>query len=101
MGRKRKPPVPVPLVVAIPPGAGELPAGPPLAQIRETAIAWARENGLTGELDVTGPELVKYPKQGHGYVVILRERSGGQRMATARMAADGKPNYWTMDGRTF
>lgn len=102
MGRKKKKSEDVvPLMVDIPPGAGSPfgPEDPAPGIIRDKALAWAHENGLQGDLDAQGPERVNYPVRGHGYVVTLRERNGKQRLATARFDSEGKPSFWTMDGR--
>lgn len=101
--KKKKSETVVPLTVDITPGAGE-PVGPDEPKpgvIRDRALAWARENGLQGEIDAQEPERVNYPVRGHGYVVTLRERDGKQRLATARFDYAGEPSFWTMDGRTM
>ena len=79
-------------------------ADPPPLRVREKHAlvrdvkAWADENGLTGELEVSEPTVEAYPVRGHGYSVTLRETSGPKRMATARYTSARERSYWTMDG---
>lgn len=73
-------------------------AEPSLSAIREKALVWAHENGLQGELRVQDVERVSYPLWGHGYVVLLQEKTGRERSATARFDAEGNASYWSMDG---
>lgn len=98
--KERKPPTPVPLVVPILPGEKEptYEPEPPMSLVRTRAVEWAIECGFNKDLDVSGPDRVNYPREGHGYVVVLHERNGKQRMATARFDSRGNRSYWTIDG---
>lgn len=69
----------------------------PPADILDRAKQWAAENGLRGDLTADWA-TVRYPIEGHGFVVTLRERTGEQRIATARFDQAGNPQMWTLDG---
>ena len=69
-----------------------------LEKVRLAAIEWAKECGLKPPFTVNGPERVNYPREGHGYVVSIREDTGKQRLATARFTSAGAPSYWSLDG---
>lgn len=69
-----------------------------LARIRECAVAWAKRCGLRPPFTVTGPERIAYPKDGHGYTVLVQEATGRQRLGTARFSSTGQETYWTVDG---
>jgi hypothetical protein len=69
-----------------------------LETIRVKATQWAQECGLRPPFTVGGPERVNYPKQGHGYVVTLRENEGKERLGSARFSSSGAPTYWSVDG---
>jgi hypothetical protein len=99
MGRKKKKVEQVSLVMPIPPG-GDRPSVPslPAARLKAEAESMAKECGLTGELYVQEPERVEYPKYGHGYVVVVREKNGLERSGTVRLTSEGKKSYWSMDG---
>lgn len=99
MGRKKKRIEQVSLVFPIPPGGVRKGAPEPsAAELKAAAAAWAKDCGLTGELVVQEPERVDYPRSGHGYVVVVREKAGLERSGTARLTAEGKNSYWSMDG---
>lgn len=99
MGRKKKKITKASLVSPVPPGGDrgsvqEVPA----ARLRAEAEATAKDCGLKGDLVVQDPERVNYPRQGHGYVVVVREKNGQQRSGTVRLNAEGKLSYWSLDG---
>jgi hypothetical protein len=78
--------------------------GPLLAEIdltavRASALDWSEECGLKGDIDAEGPEREDYPRQGHGWVVTLCERTGQRRLATARFTSDGSRAMWTVDAK--
>ncbi len=110
MGRKKKkeeePSVetstaqaPVP-VVPLPPPNGQSKTDPPefLARIRRDVIEWAKECGLKPPFNVSGPDRVEYPRQGHGYAATIQEETGKCRMGSARYTSAGDRSYWTIDG---
>jgi len=74
-------------------------AGTDLTAMRASALDWALECGLKGDIDAEGPERQDYPREGHGWVVILRERAGARRMATARFTSAGRRSMWTIDSK--
>lgn len=67
--------------------------------VMERAEKWAAESGFVAPVEVSVPEVEKYPKRGHGYVVQVREKTGRERKATAHFTAGGDPSLWTLDGR--
>src|SRR6266852_2725735 len=69
-----------------------------LEKVRVDAIEWAKECGLKPPFAVDGPERVNYPRQGHGYVVTIREDTGKRRQGSARFTSEGAPSYWSLDG---
>ena len=68
----------------------------PPDDLLDRARRWAAENGLVGDLNAEWA-LVRYPVEGHGFVVTLQERTGAQRTATARFDQAGNPTMWTLD----
>lgn len=71
---------------------------PPLGTVKEDARRWAEECGFKGTLALDEATRNEFPKQGHGYAVIVREMEGKQRLATARYDSNGRRTYWSMDG---
>jgi len=69
-----------------------------LDRIRVDAIEWAKECGLKPPFTVNGPEQVDYRKEGHGYVVTIKEETGKQRLGSARFNSNGAATYWSLDG---
>jgi hypothetical protein len=69
-----------------------------IAGIKAKAADIARECGLREPFLLTGPDRVNYPVRGHGYVVVVKEQSGKQRMGSARFNAEGEHRYWSLDG---
>lgn len=76
------------------------PAPPPsLDEIRAAAVEWATRSGLRPPFTVTGPDRVDFPQHGHGYLVLIQERTGKRcRLGTARFTSEGQPSYWSIDG---
>jgi hypothetical protein len=70
-----------------------------LTAVLAAALDWSAECGLKGDIDAQGPERENYPREGHGWVVTLRERTGERRLATARFTSDGRRSMWTVDGK--
>lgn len=71
----------------------------PVEAVMERAAKWAFECGFKDPVDVSVPEVRKYPQRGHGYVVQVRETAGKERMATAHFTSGGEPSLWTLDGK--
>lgn len=76
--------------------APEIPVS--LDAIRDDAVAWAVECGFKGDFMVNGPDRVDYPQSGYGYVVVIKEQTGKQRMGSARFTSAGVRSYWSIDG---
>lgn len=62
------------------------------------ADAWCRECGFSGQFRIEGPNVEKFPRFGYGYVVMVRELEGKQRLATAKYTNDNKRAFWQLDG---
>ncbi len=69
-----------------------------LEKVRVDAIQWAKQCGLKPPFTVNGPERVAFPREGHGYVVTLREETGKQRLGSARFNSKGASTHWSLDG---
>lgn len=69
-----------------------------LEKICADAIEWAKECGLKPPFRVNGPDRVEYQREGHGYVVTIKEETGKQRLGSARFNSNGTPTYWSLDG---
>jgi len=69
-----------------------------LAAVKARAAEVARECGLKEPFLLTGPDRVDYPERGHGYIVVVKEETGRQRMGSARFDAEGQHRYWSLDG---
>jgi len=94
-------PNPTPPDPLAPPLPGDPAKGDSMAfldKIRADAILWAQECGLKPPFTVNGPERVAFPKEGHGYVVTIKEETGKQRLGSARFNSNGAPSYWSLDG---
>lgn len=66
--------------------------------IKGDAEKWAKDCGLKDPLQVEGPNKEIFKSNGCGYVFIVQEKTGKNRMATARYNAKGQRSYWSMDG---
>ena len=87
--------------VLVPPHVnGQAKTDPPelLARIRQDVVEWAKECGLRPPFNVSGPDRVNYPRQGHGYAATIKEETGKARMGSARYTSTGDRSYWTIDG---
>ena len=69
--------------------------------VMERAQKWASECGFKGDLSISVPEVEKFQRRGHGYVVQIRESAGKARLATARFTSGGEPSLWTLDGKVI
>lgn len=89
-----------PAVLSLPPPTDQAKSNSSafLETVRVDAIQWAKECGLAPPFTVNGPERVTFSREGHGYVVTIREDTGKQRQGSARFNSKGEPTYWSLDG---
>lgn len=66
--------------------------------IQKDVMSWAKDCGMKDPLYCEGPTKENFPQRGYGFVFIVQEKVGKQKMATARYDARGRRSYWSMDG---
>lgn len=69
------------------------------AMLMTRAVAVAVECGLRHPIIANQPEVIMYPRYGHGYRVNVYEDAGARRSGCARFNEKFESTYWTIDGK--